>query len=122
MKLTIKSAVLGSMAWALASSAFAGELIINYDGSDPAPKAAFEQVIADFEAANPDIKVKWNLFDHEGYKTSIRNFLTAEAPDVAAWYAGNRMKPFVEAGLFDDVSDVWNRPDTTKRLPLPHRR
>ena len=107
MKFTIKSAVLGSVAWALSSTAFAGELIINYDGSDPAPKAAFEQVIADFEAAHPDIKVKWNLFDHEGYKTSIRNFLTAEAPDVAAWYAGNRMKPFVEAGLFDDVSDVW---------------
>ncbi len=107
MKFTIKSAVLGSAAWALASTAFAGELVINYDGSDPAPKAAFTKVIADFEAANPDIKVKWNLFDHEGYKTSIRNFLTAEAPDVAAWYAGNRMKPFVDAGLFEDVSDVW---------------
>ena len=50
----------------LATSAFAGELVINTDTSDPAPKAAFEQLIADFEAANPDITVKWNLFDHEG--------------------------------------------------------
>ncbi len=89
------------------STAYAGELVINYDGSDPAPKEAFTKVIAEFEAANPDIKVKWNLFDHEGYKTSIRNFLTAEAPDVAAWYAGNRMAPFVNAGLFEDVTDVW---------------
>ncbi len=91
----------------LSISAFAGELVINYDGSDPAPKKAFEAVIAAFEKANPDIEVNWNIFDHEGYKTSIRNFLTADAPDVAAWYAGNRMAPFVNAGLFEDISDLW---------------
>ncbi len=91
----------------MSSAAYAGEIVINYDGSDPAPKEAFSMVIEKFEEAHPDITVKWNLFDHEGYKTSIRNFLTADAPDVAAWYAGNRMAPFVEAGLFEDVSDVW---------------
>ena len=82
-------------------------LVINTDTSDPAPKAAFEELIAGFEAANPDIKVEWNLFDHEGYKTSIRNFLTADAPDLANWYAGNRMLPYVNAGLFEPVDDVW---------------
>jgi multiple sugar transport system substrate-binding protein len=90
-----------------ASTALAGELVLNSDQSDPAPKKAMEELIAGFEAANPDIKVKWNNFDHEGYKSAIRNFLTADAPDVAAWYAGNRMAPFVKAGLFEDVSDVW---------------
>lgn len=88
-------------------SAFAGELIINTDASDPAPKAAFEALAKGFEKANPDVKVKINTFDHEGYKTSIRNFLSAEAPDLATWYAGNRMAPFVNADLFEDVSDVW---------------
>lgn len=83
------------------------ELVMNTDASDPAPKAAFEQLIADFEAEYPDIKVKVNTFDHEGYKTAIRNFLTADAPDLANWYAGNRMAPFVEANQFLDVSDVW---------------
>ncbi len=108
MLTTLRKATLATLTAAmLAGTAWAGDLVINYDGSDPAPKKAFEQVIADFEKANPDIKVKWNLFDHEGYKTSIRNFLTAEAPDVASWYAGNRMAPFVNAGLFEDVSDVW---------------
>ena len=90
----------------LSAAAHAGELVINTDTSDPAPKKAFEELIAAFEAKHPDIKVKWNLFDHEGYKTSIRNFLTADAPDLAGWYAGNRMAPFVKAGLFEDVSDV----------------
>ena len=83
------------------------ELVMNTDASDPAPKAAFEQLIADFEAEYPDIKVTVNTFDHEGYKTAIRNFLTADAPDLANWYAGNRMAPFVQANQFMDVSDVW---------------
>ncbi|MDX1738006.1 MAG: extracellular solute-binding protein [Alphaproteobacteria bacterium] len=91
----------------LATSAFAGTLVINTDTSDPAPKSAFEALIKGFEAENPDVTVKWNLFDHEGYKTSIRNFLTADAPDLANWYAGNRMLPYVKAGLFEPVDDVW---------------
>ena len=96
-----------ALASVLATSAFAGELVINTDTSDPAPKEAFQNLIDGFQAENPDITVKWNLFDHEGYKTSIRNFLTADAPDLANWYAGNRMLPFVKAGLFEPVDDVW---------------
>ena len=101
-KLTLLGAAL-----ATCSTGFAGVLVFNNDSSDPAPKAAFEALVRGFEKANPDVKVKVNTFDHEGYKTSIRNFLSAEAPDLANWYAGNRMAPFVNAGLFEDVSDVW---------------
>jgi len=100
----------------LAGASFAGELVINTDTSDPAPKAAFEALIAGFEAENPDVKVTWNLFDHEGYKTSIRNFLTADAPDLANWYAGNRMLPYVNAGLFEPVDDVWEEHGLTESL------
>jgi multiple sugar transport system substrate-binding protein len=109
--MTIMKGLFGlSFAVALvSSSALAGELVINSDQSDPAPKKAMEELIAGFEAANPDIKVKWNNFDHEGYKSAIRNFLTADAPDVATWYAGNRMAPFVKAGLFEPVDDVWEK-------------
>ena len=91
----------------LASTALAGTLVINTDTSDPAPKQAMQDLIDGFKEANPDVEVEWNVFDHEGYKTSIRNFLTADAPDIASWYAGNRMAPYVNAGLFEDVSDVW---------------
>jgi multiple sugar transport system substrate-binding protein len=99
--------IIATAAWLLAPALWAGDLVINTDASDPAPKAAFEALIKGFEKANPDVKVKVNTFDHEGYKTSIRNFLTAQAPDLATWYAGNRMAPFVKAGLFEDVTDVW---------------
>lgn len=74
---------------------------------DPIPLAAAETLIADFEAANPEIDVVLTNFDHEAYKNAIRNFLTADPPDLANWYAANRMRPFVEAGLFADISDVW---------------
>ena len=105
---TLKTGLTGvAIATMMATTALAGELVINTDTSDPAPKAAFEALIKGFEAENPDVTVTWNLFDHEGYKTSIRNFLTADAPDLANWYAGNRMLPYVNAGLFEPVDDVW---------------
>ena len=95
---------------------FAGEITISSDHSDPVPKKAMEELIVDFQKANPDVTVKWNNFDHEGYKSAIRNFLTADAPDVVAWYAGNRMEPFVRAGLFEDVTDVWAANDLDEQL------
>lgn len=98
------AALLATMA---ATSADAGTLVINSNQSDPAPKAAFEQIVADFQAANPDIDVEFNTFDHESYKTVVRNWLTSEAPDVIYWFAGERMKTFVDRGLLEDVSDIW---------------
>lgn len=107
-------ALAATLAWA--TGAGAGELVINTDASDPAPKAAFEALVKGFEKANPDVKVKINTFDHEGYKTSIRNFLTANPPDLANWYAGNRMAPFVKAGLFEDVSELWAKEGLNESL------
>ena len=108
MKKIFKNQIALALAGILAgTSAVAGTLVINGDTSDPAPKAAFQAVIDGFEAENPDVDVVYNLFDHEGYKAAIRNFLSADAPDIAFWYAGNRMAPFVEAGLFAPIDDVW---------------
>jgi len=92
----------------MSTSAFAQTRELKYYADyDPIPLAAMEALIVDFEAANPDVDVVLQNFDHEGYKTAIRNFLTADSPDLANWYAGNRMAPFVKAGQFMDVSDVW---------------
>jgi len=118
MKL-LKTVLLGTVAAALmAGAAMAQEKrILKYNADfDPIPLQAFEALIADFEAANPDVDVQLTNFDHEGYKTAIRNFLTADAPDLANWYAGNRMAPFVNAGQFMDVSDVWEANDLKEQL------
>ena len=101
---------------ALSTSALAGTLVINSDQADPAPKAAFAEVVKQFEAANPDIKVKLNTFDKEAYKTALRNWLSTQPPDVVFWYAGNRMKQFVGKDLFEDVSDIWADNDLNDKM------
>lgn len=106
MKLT-KLLTAGALGALMMTQVNAGELVINSNQSDPAPKAAWAELIADFEAANPDIDVKVNEYDHEGYKNAIRNWLVTSPPDVVFWFAGNRMKYFVDRNLFEDVSDVW---------------
>jgi ABC-type glycerol-3-phosphate transport system substrate-binding protein len=60
MKLSRKSALLGTAAFALmATQAVAEQRTLKYYADfDPAPLAAFEAAIAEFEAANPDIDVQ----------------------------------------------------------------
>ena len=91
------------------NSAFAGgKLVIASNASDAAPKKAFEDIVAKFQAANPDIEVVLNTTEHEAFKTAIRTILAADkGPDVATWFAGNRMAGFVSDGLFANISDVW---------------
>jgi multiple sugar transport system substrate-binding protein len=94
---------------AISSFAFAADLVITFDDLNPGPKAAFENAVAQFQKENPGINVIANNGDREAHKSAIRNFLTADAPDITSWYPGNRMRPFVKAGLFEDVSDVWEK-------------
>ena len=107
MRFTL-TATISAIALVAATAAFGQQRVVKYYADyDPAPLAAMEGIIADFEAANPEIDIQLQNFDHEGYKTAIRNFLSADPPDLANWYAGNRMAPFVNSGQFMDVSDVW---------------
>ncbi|MCH8531557.1 MAG: extracellular solute-binding protein [Saccharospirillum sp.] len=103
-KLLTASAI-GAVMMAQAS---ASTLVINSNQSDPAPRAAWGELINDFRAENPDITVRVNEYDHEGYKSAIRNWLVTSPPDVVFWFAGERMKYFVDRGLIEDVSDVWD--------------
>lgn len=102
----------------LSTAASAQQRVLTFttDNNDPAPKAAWEQLVADFEAENPDVDVQMNIMDREAYKTAIRNFLTSDPPDVANWYPANRMQPFVDAGLFLDISDVYAENDLSTQL------
>ncbi|WP_245820482.1 ABC transporter substrate-binding protein [Flavimaricola marinus] len=101
----------------MASQAFAdghalsGDLVIFSDMSNPAPRAVMEGMVERFGEMHPDLNIELTIIDREAYKTQIRNFLTADAPDVANWYAANRMRPYVEAGLFADISDLWAEPE-----------
>ncbi len=94
----------------MSRAAQADSLTINADTSDKGPKAAFQEVVKRFKAANPGTQVTLNVYDHESYKQSIRNWLTSAPPDVVLWYTGTRMRQFVQPGLLADVSALWTAP------------
>ena len=99
---------------AVAVPAFAelsGTLRITSDMSNPAPRAVMEKMASDFDAMHPKLSVELTVVDREAWKTQIRNALSANAPDVVNWYAATRMTPYVDAGLFMDISDLWNEPE-----------
>ncbi len=110
------STMLGGQAFADAHAKLTGDLKIFLDTSNPAPREAMEGMIGRFQEQHPDLNIETTVIDREAYKTQIRNFLTADAPDVATWYAANRMRPYVEAGLFEDVSDLWAEPEIAENL------
>ncbi|UWQ22625.1 ABC transporter substrate-binding protein [Jannaschia sp. W003] len=87
--------------------ALSGTLRIVSDMSNPAPRAVMEELASGFDEMHPDLTVELEVVDREAWKTQIRNTLSANPPDVVNWYAANRMGPYVEAGLFADVSDLW---------------
>jgi len=93
------------------SHSLSGDLRIISDMSNPAPRAVMEGLAADFGALHPDLNVELEIVDREAWKTQIRNALSANPPDVVNWYAANRMSPYVNAGLFMDISDLWAEPE-----------
>ncbi|AMN51969.1 sugar ABC transporter substrate-binding protein [Labrenzia sp. CP4] len=109
-------AMLAAAMGAASADGLTGNLKIFLDTSNPAPRATMEEMIAQFQEKNPELNIETTVIDREAYKTQIRNFLTANAPDVATWYAANRMRPYVEAGLFEDVSDLWADPAIADNL------
>lgn len=96
---------------ALAADALSGNLRITAQMADPAPRAVIESLVAGFKEQNPDVNVELTIVDIEAWKTQIRNALGANPPDVVTWFAANRMRPYVEAGLFEDISDMYTNGD-----------
>lgn len=113
---TLAASLAVSATMATSALALTGDMKIFLDTSNPAPRATMEAMIAEFQAMHPDLNIETTVIDREAYKTQIRNFLSADAPDVATWYAANRMTPYVNAGLFEDVSDLWEDPDIAENL------
>ncbi|WGF89248.1 ABC transporter substrate-binding protein [Marinivivus vitaminiproducens] len=78
------------------------------DQSNAETRAIFAEIAAAYEA-DTGVSVTVNNMDHEAHKTAIRSYLAASPPDVCFWFSGNRMRAFVERGLFDDISDLFER-------------
>ncbi|MFQ1701724.1 ABC transporter substrate-binding protein [Loktanella agnita] len=107
----VAAGMTASSAFADAHASLSGDLKIISDMSNPAPRAVMEGLVADFSELHPDLDIELTIVDREAWKTQIRNALGANPPDVVNWYAANRMRPYVDAGLFADISDLWAEPE-----------
>ncbi len=86
----------------------AQRLVINSYMSDEAPRRVFAELVDQFRALHPEYTVVLNVFPHEDFKVLIRTQLaSANAPDVATWFAGERMRYFASRGLLAPIDDVF---------------
>ncbi len=92
-----------------------GEVTIISDIGNADQRAVLERIAADF-TKKTGTKVTINNMDHEAHKTAIRSYLVVGAPDICFWFSGNRMKAFVDRGLFDDISDLFAKEGYSDKL------
>ncbi|MCB1357281.1 MAG: extracellular solute-binding protein [Maritimibacter sp.] len=80
-------------------------LVIICNRGNAGQREALEAIANEFGAAT-GTQVSVNNMDHEAHKTAIRNYLVASPPDINFWFSGERMRGFVEKGLFADITDL----------------
>lgn len=98
------------------------QLIYNSYQSDPEPRKVDEKIVKQFEEKHPNIDVVLSTVAHEDFKQALRAYLTASTPpDVLTWFAGNRMRFFVNKGLIMDISDLWEQEGWNETYPKGFR-
>jgi len=69
---------------------------------------AYAKAIADFEAANPGVKIVHETFENQSYKTKIKSAVAAnELPDIFYTWGGGFSKPFVDSGKVLPLDDYF---------------
>ncbi len=65
-----------------------------------ANRPAYEKAIAEFEAAHPDIEIKWEAFENQSYKTKIKSAMSDpdSLPDIFFTWAGAFLGDFADMG------------------------
>jgi multiple sugar transport system substrate-binding protein len=76
------------------------DLTIISDLGNPEQRGVLQRLANEFEKKS-GAKVVINNMDHEAHKTAIRSYLVVGPPDLCLWFSGNRMKAFVQRGLFE---------------------
>jgi len=111
---------LTSTAALLGGSAFAAEVEIEYwQYYFDARVTAMEQLIENFEAANPDIKVKMTHFPYADYRTKVAAAIPAgEGPDVVQLFYG-WLNDYIEADLIQPLPESAFSPDMVDKEFFP---
>ena len=74
-----------------------------------ANRPAYEAAIAAYEAAHPDVKIEWEAFENESYKTKIKAAMNAgtDLPDIFFTWSGAFLGDFVDAGRVYCVDEAY---------------
>ena len=74
-----------------------------------ANRPAYEQAIAEFEAAHPDIKIEWEATENEAYKTKIKAAMSdpESLPDIFFTWSGAFLGDFADAGTVYCLNDAY---------------
>ena len=74
-----------------------------------ANRPGYEAAIAEFEAAHPDIKIEWEAFENNSYKTKIKTAMAdpESLPDIFFTWAGAFLGDFAEMGTAYCLDDAY---------------
>ncbi len=74
-----------------------------------ANRPAYEAAIAEFEAAHPDIKIEWEAFENNSYKTKIQAAISDpdSLPDIFFTWSGAFLGDFVDAGAVYCLDEAY---------------
>ncbi len=81
----------------------------NRYSADPM-KSGMQDLIREFEAKYPQIKIQENTTSDADYKTALPVVLAStDPPDVFYWYGGKALKQFVDTGLVYNLNDYYDQ-------------
>ena len=82
-----------------------------------ANRPGYEAAIAEFEAAHPNIKIEWEAFENNSYKTKIKTAMADpdSLPDIFFTWAGAFLGDFAEMGTAYCLDEVY--PQFAEQLP-----
>ncbi|WP_068674192.1 extracellular solute-binding protein [Oceanobacillus sp. Castelsardo] len=77
------------------------------EGSSAQHHKVVNEIIADFEKENPDIKIDLEVLSNEQYKDKIKVLSTSdELPDVGMTWAAGYMEPYVKGNMYAPLDDI----------------
>ncbi|RFA26576.1 ABC transporter substrate-binding protein [Alkalilimnicola ehrlichii] len=74
-----------------------------------AEKQYYDEIIAEYEAQNPDVNVEFQYIANEAYKTRLPTLLQSrQRPDIFYSWGGEGLRDQVEAGFVRDITEEMN--------------
>lgn len=97
-----------ALASALSSFAAAADTtvrLLRVEISD-AEKQYYDEIVAEYEAQNPGVKVEFEYIANEAYKTRLPTLLqSSQRPDIFYSWGGEGLRDQVEAGFVRDITE-----------------